>query len=535
MRPHRAFPQAFRVGRGMALAVGVTVMLVGMAPVALADGTGTIDFEAPAYATGTIHNQNGWSSAGAAGSGCAVYDHEVDGSSGVTGFGSQSLRMSNAVTSGCFGDQTFSKSVVDEAGETSAEGGGLSGGTRQPVFEASWQFASTVPGAEQAGLSVVASPDRGDGARMSWIQMADTPTGLAVNFYDYQAGVDDFVFTNAASGLDRNVPHSIRVVMSFVDGPANDVVQVFVDGALRHTGTSWEDYFRDIEGNPTRTVDSILFRTGGTAAPATAGNGFLVDNLVIATGAYPVSSMAPCLGVVEPPATYRLITDCVTDHTVSIPDGWTLDGNGHSITAVDPTADHFRGAVVRNAGSMAHVVNLTVTASGLDDVCDGGNDRLRGILFDGAGGSIVDSTVSGVRQGLSGCQEGNAIEVRNEPFTTAGPDVSVLIDGNTVSDFQKNGITANGSVAATITGNTVVGDGPIGYIAQNGIQVAFGATATVRGNSISGNYYPAKSWVACGLLIYQADGVRASSNAYSGNEKDVCNFGKGGGQFNPGN
>ena len=44
-----------------------------------------------------------------------------------------------------------------------------------------------------------------------------------------------------------------------------------------HTGTSWEDYFRFCEGNPTRTVDSVLFRTAGDPAPATLGKGFLID------------------------------------------------------------------------------------------------------------------------------------------------------------------------------------------------------------------------------------------------------------------
>jgi hypothetical protein len=124
---------------------------------------------------------------------------------------------------------------------------------------------------------------------MSWVQMADTPTGLAVNFYDYQHGVGDFVLTNVASGLDRTTVHTIKVKMSFVDGPANDGVQIFVDGVLKHTGTSWEDYFRDVEGNPTHTVDSILFRTGGAAAPTTAGKGFLIDNLTIISGAVPSS------------------------------------------------------------------------------------------------------------------------------------------------------------------------------------------------------------------------------------------------------
>jgi hypothetical protein len=287
--------------KGLLAALSAFALAAFWAASASADST-AIDFEDPPYVDGTIDGQDGWSSDGAAGSGCAVYDHEVVVNAGApASFGDQSLRMSNAVTSGCFGDHTFSKSLGDEAGETSAQGDGMSGGTRQDFFDASWDFASTVPGAEQPGLSVVASPDRGDGARMSWVQMADTPTGLDVNFYDFQDGSvgpagtcagGSFVFTPVATGLDRTLPHNIRVTMEFVDGPANDIVKVYVDGVLLHTGTSWEDYFRYCEGNPTRTVDSILFRTGGDAAPATDGEGFLIDNLNLSSGPVPVGPPA---------------------------------------------------------------------------------------------------------------------------------------------------------------------------------------------------------------------------------------------------
>lgn len=46
--------------------------------------------------------------------------------------------------------------------------------------------------------------------------------------------------------------------------------------------------------------------------------------------------------------------------------------------------------------------------------------RLRGILFDGAAGSITHNTVTNINQGASGCQEGNGIEVRNGPFDNTG-------------------------------------------------------------------------------------------------------------------
>lgn len=231
-----------------------------------------------------LDGQEGWNSDGAAGSGCAVYDHEIVDGVTTAGFGAKSLRISNAVTSGCFSDHTFSKSLAEAAGESTAQGGTQSSLPVHRSFESSWDFASTVPNAEQPGLSVVASPDRGDGARMSWIQMADTPNGLAVNFYDYQKSVGNFVYTELVANLDRTKVHNIKVTMDFVDGPANDVVKVYIDGVLEHTGTSWEDYFRDVEGNPTRTVDSVLFRTGGASAPANLDKGFLIDNLNLFSG-----------------------------------------------------------------------------------------------------------------------------------------------------------------------------------------------------------------------------------------------------------
>jgi len=231
--------------------------------------------------------------------------------------------------------------------------------------------------------------------------------------------------------------------------------------------------------------------------------------------------------------TLTLVANCTTDTTILVPDTFTLDGAGNTITAVDPPLGHFKGAVVANGGATAHVKNLGVTASGLANVCDGGADRLRGILFDGAAGSITNNTVTNINQGASGCQEGNGIEVRNGPFDNTGTDLAVTITDNVVTNYQKNGITANGSVAAIITNNVVTGAGPVNYIAQNGIQVGFGGTAIVRGNEISGNDYTPKDTVSCGLLFFDADGGRAAENHFRNNERNQCNVGKGGGGFNP--
>lgn len=283
-------------------------------------------------------------------------------------------------------------------------------------------------------------------------------------------------------------------------------------------------------------VGVLQFKAGGPW-PGFTGS---ADALVVdAEGTATTWDFEPALGgcsVAANPATetLTLLADCVTDETLLVPDGWTLDGDGYAITAVDPAGGHFKGAVVRNAGAVAHVRDLGVTVSGLADACDAGDDRLRGILFEGAAGSITGNTVTGIRQGAtSGCQEGNAIEARNAPFDASGSDVAVTIADNLVSGYQKTGIVANGSVVATIRDNQVTGDGPVTYIAQNGIQVGFGGRAVVEGNSVTGNDYPPASWVACGILLFEADGVKTRRNAADGNERDFCNYGRGGGNVAP--
>ena len=281
------------------LIAGVAVTTVGgpASPVVAASSTTNFD----GFTAGSPNGQFGWSSTG-------PYDHKiVDNTYGIASFGTKSLRVSNAETSGAFGDQTFSSSLTEQAGETTAAGGGFASGPMQPHFEASWDFASTVPSGEQPGLAVSASPDRGDGARMSWLQMTDTPAGLQINFNGYRdehptggalgdvngcSGSDNFFPTPIASGLDRAAVHTIKLTMDFLEGPRNDVVRVWVDENLVHTDTSWEDYFRYCEANQTRSVDSILFRSAGTAAPATSGNGFLIDNLSLRSGPTVIATSA---------------------------------------------------------------------------------------------------------------------------------------------------------------------------------------------------------------------------------------------------
>jgi len=486
---------------------------VGAAQVAHAETAATVTFESPGFAPVSVNGQNGWSAAGA-------YDQAVVASARFASFGDQSLRISSAVTSGSFGDQTFSPPLASPAGELPL----------LPHFDATVQVGTTQDGV-QSGLHLSLSPDNGSGARMSYLRLEDQADGVHV-FFDDVTDADfgttaTFNETDIAT-LDRASAHTLRFSIDFFTGPGNDVVKIFVDGTLRTTGTTWENYYRyDPEasgnGNALSPTSSLLLRESGDAAPATAGAGFLVDNVSLTSSATTTACAFSTSGTVM-----TLLADCTTDASILVPNGYTLEGAGHTITAVNPPAPaHFTGAVVTNAGASASVRNLVVTADHLATVCDAFPAALAGIRLDGASGAITGDTVTGLQQGAhgDGCQEGNAIEVRN---TAGGPTPSVSVTGNTASSYQKTGVLVKGAVSAVVTRNTITGYGPVDFIAQNGIQVSFGATALVADNTISDNFYTPKSVEACGLLIYQAGGVKVGKNTFSGNEKNLCNVSRGG-------
>jgi hypothetical protein len=180
--------------------------------------------------------------------------------------------------------------------------------------------------------------------------------------------------------------------------------------------------------------------------------------------------------------------DCSTDTTISVPDGFTLDGQEYTITAVDPAADHFRGAIVANGGTTANVFNLGLATSGLKNVCDSDADRLRGIMFEGASGLISNNTVFELNQGPSGCQEGNAIEVRNAPFDGTHPDTqTVEVSNNKLFNWQKSGIVANGDVDVSVQNNKIGVSATQANLAPNSLQFGFGASGEAKHNNIEGN------------------------------------------------
>ena len=213
------------------------------------------------------------------------------------GFGSQSLRMSNACASGEFFYQTYSPQEPRQVGEERLN----------KVFIAEFAFMSKTS-AHQPGLFLSVSPDSGEGSRMSWVGLEDTPAGIQVSVND-TPDVDGEFVAHPGPLLDRTSPHRIRFRIKVNPGIDNDLVRISVDGAdLGQCFTTWENYYRTRPEdhlppnvNTPATINSLQFRSSVPGPPALAGNGYLFDNVSITPSNGPGPRGCPGGGEGPPP------------------------------------------------------------------------------------------------------------------------------------------------------------------------------------------------------------------------------------------
>ena len=238
---------------------------LGLAGFATADSQGSINFESSQFYTAgqNINGQNGWSNTG-------LYDANValvsgfPAASAYSSFGAQALQISNAKTSGSFGDQTFAPMLTT----------GAAAGTALQHFGASFSIGTT-QSTQQTGLSISVSPDNGQGARMSYLRFDDQTNGVHV-FFDEARGAT-FKETDIAT-LSDGTPHAVGFSIDFTAASSKQVT-ITIDGAVKAVGSTWASYYQTQEHNPTSPVKTLLFRAGGTAVPTLAGQGYLIDNL----------------------------------------------------------------------------------------------------------------------------------------------------------------------------------------------------------------------------------------------------------------
>lgn len=178
-------------------------------------------------------------------------------------------------------------------------------------------------------------------------------------------------------------------------------------------------------------------------------------------------------------------------------------GGGSIIKSPSTLATKFNTSGSTPNKPVVHVHDATVNLAYLTVDGDGkgnGNYRIEGIAFHNAGGTVDHVTITRIRETpASGTQHGVGLYVLNED---AAPR-TLTATNNSVSDYQKNGMTFIGSnLTVDVSDNTVTGSGAVSFIAQNGIQVSGGASGTVGpNNAISNLSYTPSSVIAAGVLV----------------------------------
>lgn len=162
--------------------------------------------------------------------------------------------------------------------------------------------------------------------------------------------------------------------------------------------------------------------------------------------------------------------------------------------------------------------NLNVNGAGRGN----NNGNFYGVFYLNAGGALKNSSVVGIRETpFSGNQRG--IAVGADVTASTGGRRTLVVTGNRIEDFQKQGTSLYGDIDLTVSGNTITGNGPQATTAQNGIVAGLGATGTISGNAISGfecNVSDASG--GCGPLEnsttgpYQSGGIEPVADAGDG-------------------
>ncbi|MGH2515573.1 MAG: right-handed parallel beta-helix repeat-containing protein, partial [Ktedonobacterales bacterium] len=145
-----------------------------------------------------------------------------------------------------------------------------------------------------------------------------------------------------------------------------------------------------------------------------------------------------------------------------------------------------------------------------------------GVVNNGASVTVSQSNIHDIGEmPLNGDQHGVAV------YWAFASGATGAVTNNLIYRYQKGGIVISGAPdSATVSGNEVLGLGPVNFIAQNGIEIGGGAAATVTGNVVTGNSYTGANFASSGgILVYGGScyGVPLTINTQVANNTTVAN------------
>ena len=243
-----------------------------------------------------------------------------------------------------------------------------------------------------------------------------------------------------------------------------------------------------------------------------------------------------------PPGSTIQVAAGTYDEQVVIGKSLTLQGAGDTTTIVKPSSaakltqvfdglfwygtpntKQIAGIIVANVpdGSSVTVKNVKVDESSVTTK-PAGSDYLTGIFYRETGGTVDTVSVVGGGSWSSGDRAYGMY------LSAATNTVSVEVKGCTITNYDKNGIEANGNtLIVNVHHSTITGRGPtlVGDEVQNGVVVGRDAVATVNYNTISNLEYGPKTWWAAGILFYHYVSPTGKSATANGNTITNCQIG----------
>jgi Ca2+-binding RTX toxin-like protein len=263
----------------------------------------------------------------------------------------------------------------------------------------------------------------GSGLRIAVNEPLPTVNGdWATNNFDAFTGNLTLV-----SGIDQSVAHHLEMRLTYVDGPDNDRIDIYLDGNLIGSSTTFEN-FRDFHlgqvhdtAAGANLTDRVLFRTGDAGqphdGPGGQNQGFNIDNLT--TSVDPTSDQTSPL--FDAAGAAALAPDIVNLSNVTAV-------NNIVVNVVDPNHPlfPFNGMALATTFSGTPVADQVTGTGGVDVISGhGGNDTLNG-----GGGN--DAFLYTVGDGIDTIDGGTGTDKLFVSGTAGDDSIVVVVNGSDV-------------------------------------------------------------------------------------------------------
>src|SRR6185312_8600108 len=188
------------------------------------------------------------------------------------------------------------------------------------------------------------------------------------------------------------------------------------------------------------------------------------------------------------------------------PTGFIRDGINMTAARINPTTT-VSGDIDATGCNIGVYYGPTFTKKGKVDGANVHGANYYGIVVQKAKVDVTNSYVHQIGETpLNGSQHGVGIYYATIAGQLNGDCTSGSTSGqvtnNSVSSYQKGGIVvACTGTQVDVKRNVVQGEGPVSYIAQNGIQIGYGAESEVSDNMVADNSYTGVNQAASGGIL----------------------------------